>query len=110
MPNHIHGILVISDKGEASQESCYPLSDALTKDASPLRPNGTTPGSVGAIIQNYKSVTSRKISAQSEKLKGQIWQRNYYEHIIRNDADLQTITDYIQTNPLNWEKDTEYKT
>jgi putative transposase len=38
-----------------------------------------------------------------------LWQRNYYEHVIRNEHDMLTITDYILTNPLNWEKDEEYQ-
>jgi len=109
MPNHIHGILVITGRGEASQDKRSGLPDSLIEDASPLRPNGTTPGSVGAIIQIYKSITSRKISAQVENLRGLVWQRNYYEHVIRNERELQAISDYILTNPQNWENDTEYQ-
>ena len=51
MPNHIHGILVISDKGEASLEKSPLSPNPLAKDDSPLRPSGTKAGSVGAIIQ-----------------------------------------------------------
>lgn len=109
MPNHIHGILVNAGRGEASSISKSDDLERLSREASPLRPNGTTPGSVGAIIQIYKSITSRKISAQIENLKGSIWQRNYYEHVIRNERDLQAISDYILTNPQNWKKDTEYQ-
>ncbi len=108
MPNHIHGILVITGKGEASSDKLLRPQSESIKDASPLRPNGTIPGSVGAIIQNFKSVTSRKINSQLSKAKEPLWHRNYYEHVIRNEQDLQTITDYIMTNPLNWEKDEEY--
>ena len=108
MPNHIHAILILNDKGEASRKDNTNLPKPHGSDASPLRPNGTAPGSIGAVIQNYKSLTSRRITDQWEKLKGSIWQRNYYEHIIRNERELQAITDYIQTNPQNWEKDTEY--
>lgn len=108
MPNHIHGILVISGRGEASQDNNLTSPDLFIKDASPLRPIGTAPGSVGAIIQVFKSITSRKISAQIEKMKGSVWQRNYYEHVIRNERELMAISDYILTNPRNWEKDTEY--
>ena len=107
MPNHVHGILVISGRGEASLDRLTVPSNKLVKDASPLRPNGTIPGSVGAIIQNFKSVTSRKINAQSGKSKVIIWQRNYYEHVIRDEKDYQAIYDYILTNPQNWEKDEE---
>ena len=108
MPNHIHGILVITGRGEASQDkrSCSP--ELLIEDASPLRPNGTTPGSVGAIIQIYKSITSRKISTQAKNLKRSVWQRNYFEHIIRNEREFLAISNYILTNPQNWEKDSEY--
>jgi len=99
---------VITGKGEASSDKLLRPQSESIKDASPLRPNGTIPGSVGAIIQNFKSVTSRKINSQLSKAKEPLWQRNYYEHVIRNEQDLQTITDYIMTNPLNWEKDEEY--
>jgi REP element-mobilizing transposase RayT len=109
MPNHVHGILVIIGRGEASPVRLSRPSNELIKDASPLRPNGTIPGSVGAIIQNFKSVTSRKINAQSGKVKELIWQRNYYEHVIRDERDYQAIYDYILTNPQNWEKDEEYQ-
>lgn len=107
MPNHIHGILVTTGKGEASHANSSASPNPITKDASPLRPNGTAPGSVGAIIQNYKSITSRKLSAQIENLKRSVWQRNYYEHVIRNERELRAISDYILANPQNWEKDTE---
>ncbi len=108
MPNHVHGILIITGEGEASQNRSSTLHDSIIKDASPLRPSGTRPGSVGAIIQNYKSITSRKVATQIEQLKGSVWQRNYYEHVIRNERELRAISDYILANPQNWEKDTEY--
>ena len=103
MPNHVHGILVITGRGEASSEEIPVIANTLVKDASPLRPNGTVPGSIGATIQNYKSITSRKINKLSGKSKEPIWQRNYYEHVIRDENDYQAIHDYILSNPLNWE-------
>jgi len=107
MPDHVHGILVITGRGEASRNGLSRPSNELIKDASPLRPNGTIPGSVGAIIQNFKSVTSRKINAQLGKSEVLIWQRNYYEHVIRDERDHLAIHDYILTNSQNWEKDEE---
>jgi len=108
MPNHVHGILIITGRGEASQKRNNGQVNTLITDASPLRPNGTESGSIGAIIQNFKSVTSRKINSQLGKSKEPIWQRSYYEHIIRNENEMQSIADYIVTNPLNWEQDAEY--
>jgi REP element-mobilizing transposase RayT len=62
------------------------------------------PESLGAIVQNFKSISTRKINFLcGDRLK--IWQRNYYEHIIRNENSYQKIRQYILDNPRNWEQD-----
>ncbi len=62
-------------------------------------------GSLGAIVGNLKSITSRRIN----RLRGTpgipFWQRNYWEHVIRNEASLQRIREYIRANPARWAKD-----
>lgn len=61
MPNHLHGILLLGDKlgrGEAFGQEFSPDSTILLPNASPLQPNGTKPGSIGAIIQNFKSIST----------------------------------------------------
>ena len=109
MPNHLHGIIVLSDpgKGEASPDERLRKSRMLTADASPLF-NGTQPGSVGAIVQNYKSIATRKINAQRHTPGLPVWQRNYYEHIIRNEKSHYDIATYIVNNPAQWEMDKLY--
>ncbi|MBE0685544.1 MAG: transposase [Anaerolineaceae bacterium] len=121
MPNHMHGIIVIQKgRGEAgdmrySSQSIIPKSPAspLHPDEIPHRtqsknpgtpiktpqPNGTIPGSISAIVQNYKSLTTRKINMILRTKNKTIWQRNYYEHIIRDEDDFARIVDYIQNNP-----------
>ncbi|MBC8197176.1 MAG: transposase [Candidatus Marinimicrobia bacterium] len=82
------------------------------KNASPLQnnhPNGTTSRSLNAIIQNFKSITSRKINNIQNTPGNTIWQRNYYEHIIRNEKSHQKICDYIRNNPIQWQYDKYYK-
>jgi len=74
-------------------------------DASPRRPIGTMPGSLGAIIQNFKSISTRRINAMRDTPGAPVWQRNYYEHIIRDERDWQTIADYIENNPSRWSGD-----
>ncbi|MCD6376842.1 MAG: hypothetical protein J7L94_15035 [Caldisericaceae bacterium] len=54
------------------------------------------------------SVTTRKINRIRQTPGAKLWQRNYYEHIIRNDMDLQRIREHINNNPLNWESDKHY--
>jgi len=120
MPNHLHGVIVLSGegRGEALAEGVSRLNQEETANASPLHPlgtdnppstrrnpRGTQRGSLGAIIQNFKSVSTRK----GNQLRGtpgvSLWQRNYYEHIIRNKNELNRIRRYIVDNPLKWEWD-----
>lgn len=105
MPNHFHGIFIFHENVGATHQGLTE-SDFSKLDGSPL-PHGPKPFSLGAVMAQFKSrVTKRlwKIPA----LKGiPIWQRNYYEHIIRNDCDLQAKTDYIEANPLLWGEDDE---
>ena len=131
MPNHFHGIVHIvrwpdgchqsvgamhSREQFIDQQNSLINNDQNTnegnftnRNASPLRgPHGTLPGSLSAIIQNFLSVTTRKINRIRQTPGAKLWQRNYYEHIIRNDMDLQRIREYINNNPLNWESDKHY--
>jgi putative transposase len=106
MPNHIHGILHIEGRGEASGVKMSTANLAHIPDASPLgAPRGTVKGSLGAIIQNFKSVSTRKVNQIHGTLGEIIWQRNYYDHIIRTEHALLTIRQYIQDNPARWEFD-----
>jgi REP element-mobilizing transposase RayT len=111
MPNHIHGIIVINRRGEGSENESLGGKRRLFSDSSPLhhdeqlQHNGTLPGSIGAIIQNYKSGISRKISTMPGMKNVKLWQMNYYDHIIRNEEDHARIVEYIQQNPVQWEQD-----
>ena len=109
MPNHLHGIIMIGDhrKGEASAGRTALPGQGRPADASSLHPIGTTPGSLGAIIQNFKSTSSRRVNALRDTPGAKLWQRNYYERIIRHDRELNAIRQYIIDNPMNWESDHE---
>ncbi len=63
------------------------------------------PGSLGAIVRSYKSAVSYRINKEHNATG--IWQRNYYEHILRDETDLRNKTEYIEANPLLWEQDDE---
>ncbi|MFN2151769.1 MAG: transposase, partial [Anaerolineales bacterium] len=69
--------------------------------------NNTGPksGSFGAIIGQFKSVTNKRINQILNSPGTPPWQRNYYEHIVRNDIELHAIREYIQNNPLKWDLD-----
>ncbi len=119
VPNHIHGIIIIAErdcndnangKGEAFSATRSGHDFMGEENASPLHPtvqppHGTSTGSLGAIMQNFKSISTRKIN-QSKKIHGDmLWQRNYYEHIVRNGYTLNAIRRYITYNPLMWAYD-----
>ncbi len=95
MPNHIHGIISIVNV-EATHASPLPRIS-----------QGPAPGSIGSIIGSFKSAATRRVYAFTNNHEKPLWQRNYYEHIIRNERDHLAIYDYILANPMNWEKDEE---
>ena len=67
------------------------------------------PNSVGSIIGQFKSKVTKRLRELSGNPELRIWQRNYYEHIIRNELDLQNIRQYISLNPLKWGIDEYFK-
>jgi REP element-mobilizing transposase RayT len=75
-----------------------------------LKPHGKARGSLGAIIQNYKAVSSRRINCVRGVTGLSIWQRSYHEHVIRGDEDLTRVRKYIIENPERWELDEENPT
>jgi len=93
MPNHIHGIIRITGAG-------------LKKRAG-LEPAPTDTITVSEIVRQLKTFSARRINAQQNSVGQPVWQRNYYEHIIRDDTSLYYIRKYIRENPINWNVDSE---
>jgi putative transposase len=114
MPNHIHGIIVIFENGHVHPHSVgatqwvAPTKTGTHTDCGTRDGNTTLPPcSIGSIIGQFKSITTKRIN-QYWGLHGMpIWQRNYYEHIIRNDGDLLRIRVYIHDNPARWATNVE---
>jgi putative transposase len=103
MPNHVHGIIRIeSDIVRARHAS--PLRVHANKSS----PKGTDSRSLGAIIGSFKSAVTKRIHLLQGFQNIHLWHRNYYEHVIRNVRDYERVLDYIQSNPINWEQDSEY--
>lgn len=72
-----------------------------------VRPTGPGRRSVGAIVGAYKAAVSRRVNASEGTPGRAVWQRNYYEHVIRNERQLNRIRRYIEDNPANWMLDHE---
>ena len=96
MPNHIHGIIVIVDDHVGARH------------ASPLhRARQPSKGTLGTIVGSYKSAVSKQVNEHRGTTGVPVWQRNYYEHVIRNETALHDIRHYIIHNPAKWADDPE---
>ena len=96
MPNHLHGVIIINDESTGGSRTAPTPELAVVRK--PL----------GRLVGAFKTVSSKSINALRGSPGVQVWQRNYYEHIIRNDDDMTSIRQYIIDNPAGWEKDPEY--
>jgi hypothetical protein len=63
------------------------------------------PGSLGAVVRSFKSAAANAINRIRDTPGAPVWQRNYYEHVVRDEADLQHYRWYIRTNPIRWIRD-----
>ena len=81
-----------------SQES-HSLEHTLERFGKPVA------GSLATLIRSYKSAVTYHINAVREIRTAPVWQRNYYEHIVRNEKELKNIWNYIDVNPLRWQED-----
>ncbi|HEX3050154.1 MAG TPA: transposase [Aggregatilineaceae bacterium] len=100
MPNHFHAVLLLTDVGAYCNT---PLQHAPDTTQSLQSPSQT----LGAIIRGFKGATTKQINLLRQTPGASFWQRNYYEHIIRDEHDLAEIRRYIEFNPGCWADDAE---
>jgi len=120
----IHDNVQITDNSNPSQISVKQTCVVMSSDAigssgvtgsgdvgfgsgePPFAPTGMPPKSLSSLVAGYKSILTNKINKlHSRKIKISIWQRNYHEHIIRDEISYHKIVDYIQNNPSKWQND-----
>ncbi|HEY9152899.1 MAG TPA: transposase, partial [Anaerolineales bacterium] len=119
MPNHFHGIIQITETVGADLRVCPeneskqgghigPPQQEPPKSNLPQRPNAP----LSQMIQWFKTMTTNEYIRGIKELDwkpsaGKLWQRNYFEHIIRNEKEMARIWNYIEANPAQWEMDEE---
>lgn len=101
MPNHVHGIIVITDtagRGTACRAPTHraPATERFGKPVS---------GSLPTVVRSYKSAVTRHINILRTTPGNRLWQRNYWDHVIRNETELHRIRQYIRNNPTRWQED-----
>ena len=97
MPNHFHGVLWIERDGGGTAR-CAPTVQQFGKAVSKSLP---------AIIRGFKSAVTNRINVLRNAPGAPVWQRNFYEHVIRDDESLNRIREYIINNPQRWNLDRE---
>lgn len=97
MPNHLHAILILNEGIRATRRV------APTHAAA----RGPGKGSLGAVIGQFKSNSAKRINELRGTPGVAVWQRNYFEHVIRSERGLENIRKYIELNPAVWELDPE---
>jgi putative transposase len=119
MPNHIHGVVFFKHDNQTAVGATGGRPILQDETSSPewtesahnrrlsLPAHGPDKSSLASFIAGFKSANTKSIG-ESLGLSGiPVWQRNYYEHIIRNEKTLRAISDYIRMNPSNWASDSE---
>jgi REP element-mobilizing transposase RayT len=96
MPNHVHGIIVIQGRGE---KSFAPTYAPATTAATPQSPSKT----IGSVVRGFKIGVMKWFRTNMDLHS--IWQRNYHEHVVRNEEGLAAIREYILGNPARWNED-----
>ena len=119
MPNHLHGLLLLPgsapvsgiEEAEEAIVSGLPFDMRYAAQQSPDTEPGhkpkAQPGSLGSIIGSYKSGVTRRINNLRRSPGGRVWQRGYYDHVVRNHHELARIQAYIRDNPRRWAEDRE---
>ena len=90
MPNHLHGIIVISNDDQGGSRTA------------PTRHK-----SLGRLVAAFKTVSTKQFNLVQGTPNQLLWQRNFYEHVIRNDEEMERVREYISLNPMQWETDAE---
>lgn len=107
MPNHIHGIIIIVG---ATPRGCPVVFGQEIGQAQGPAPTVTVTLSLGDVVHRFKTMTTKRYADGVKQLgwqpfPGRLWQRNYWEHIIRNEMEMNRIREYIHNNPTHWESD-----
>ena len=122
MPNHLHGIVIINQENDGSYldnstdtnvknlgvyTNAKDLITAKNLGASlaPLR--ARKPRSLSSFVAGFKSAVTKKVRQICQESDLRLWQRNYYESIIRDQQHLENVRQYIINNPLCWNEDPE---
>ena len=97
MPNHLHGIVMIEQEPASCQSPPHAPGERL---------RGVPRRSLGSFVIGFKSAVTRRVR-KKDRGNASLWQRNYYEHVVRSEEELNKVREYILCNPARWAWDSE---
>ncbi|HET6273893.1 MAG TPA: transposase [Bacteroidota bacterium] len=100
MPNHVHGIIEIKEDARRGVQLNAPTGNRFSK-ISPKK------GTLGVIVRTFKAAVLTGLRKAGKSTGDSIWQRSFYDHIIRDDVDHFFVNRYIELNPLLWYMDSD---
>ena len=103
MPNHVHGIVTLSDAPVG-------VSDAPTTVGAGLRPSRRTPArrhGLSEIVRGFKTFSARRVNQIRGSSRVPVWQRGFYDRVIRREEELRQVREYIANNPRRWADDAD---
>jgi putative transposase len=100
MPNHMHAIIVMVQENDHDRSLAPSAFELRTDQPAPFQSPSNT---VGAVVRGYKGAVAKQL--HSLNFEGQVWQRNYHDHIIRDEQSYHNISYYIIDNPKKWSED-----
>lgn len=100
MPNHAHGILFLVGVALAPPQT---NDGATIRGAASSAPTETP--ALGTIVRAFKSISAIEVNRLLERQGQPLWQRNYYERVVRDDGELHGFREYIRYNPVRWAED-----
>ncbi|MEE8640742.1 MAG: transposase [bacterium] len=110
MPNHVHGIVIITDDAVGAQRVGAQRVAPLLYGPPAQRPlSYRPPGSLGSFVAGFKMAVTKRINLLRGTPGGRVWQRNYYERIIRDDDEAARTRAYIYDNAGRWPDDDYYR-
>ena len=108
MPNHVHGVIWIRTPRAVVAQHAEPLRPEVSDKPEMPERRGMQPGSLGAIVRSFKAAVTRDARVlRLLNTDSPLWQRNYYERVVRDDDELNRIREYIALNPARWASDGE---
>ncbi len=123
MPNHTHGVIIITEPPNDTDSDSTDQSLSVSDDAgnthgrgsSPMNPyhgeksdrtfGGAIAGSLSTIMRQFKSMVTKRINRLRDTSGADVWQRNFYERVVRDRDELDRIRRYIRRNPAQWHRD-----